>query len=181
MAIDVELDMNPPSSTKNENDAIVYSVGHSNHSFEKLAALLQQHQIKVLVDVRSHPHSRWVPHFNQHNLESEFPKLGIEYRWEGNHLGGLPSDTTLYKSNPQRKRKTDPLTVADYDKIARQKWFEEAIDRLLEVASRRRTIVMCAEENPSNCHRSQLIGRTLAKKGVKILHIRKNGDLEPQA
>jgi uncharacterized protein (DUF488 family) len=158
----------------------VYTIGHSNASFDKIAGLLQEYSIQVLVDVRSVPRSRWVPHFNQKSLESAVPKLGIEYRYAGNHLGGRPDDPAYYKSNPQRKRKTDPLTVVDYDKVARQNWFQKAIDELLEVASHQRTAIMCSEENPQDCHRSQLVGGTLVKRGVKVLHIRGSGNLEPQ-
>lgn len=159
----------------------VYTVGHSRHTLAHIAKLLQKHRIKVLVDVRSHPRSRWVPWFNRRNLETAIPKLGIEYQYAGNHLGGLPDDQAYYKPNPQRRRKADPVTVADYDKMARQSWFHEAIDALLEVASRRRTAILCAEESPQKCHRSQLVGRTLVTKGAKVLHIRGNGELEPQS
>lgn len=163
------------------SDITVYTIGHSNASFDKIAQLLQKYSIQVLVDVRSRPRSRWVPHFNQKNLESAIPKLDIEYQWAGNHLGGLPDDSAYYKPNPQRRRKTDSSTVVDYDKVAQQNWFREAIDKLLEVASHQRTAIMCSEENPQKCHRSQLVGRTLVKKGVKVLHIRGNGYIEPQS
>jgi len=158
----------------------VYTIGHSNHALNELTSLLQKHKIEVLVDVRSKPHSRWVPWTNRKNLETEIPKLGIEYRWTGDCLGGLPSDPNLQKRNPQRKKKTAPATIPDYDKIAKQQWFKDAINELLEVASHKRLVMMCSEENPSTCHRSQLIGRALVKKGVKVLHIRKNGTFEPQ-
>jgi uncharacterized protein (DUF488 family) len=158
----------------------IYSIGHSNASFDKIAQQLQKYSIQVLVDVRSHPRSRWVPHFNKQNLESAIPGIGIEYKWVGNRLGGLPDDPAYYKPNPHPTRKTDPPTVADYDKIRRQEWFQKAINELLEVASNKRTAIMCAEEDPQTCHRSLLIGHTLAEKGVKVLHIRKNGELEPQ-
>ena len=163
------------------SDIIVYTIGHSNAPFDKIAQLLQQHAIQVVVDVRSRPRSRWVPQFNRKNLETALPKLGLEYQWAGNQLGGFPDDPTLYKPNPQRKKKTDPVTVADYDKIARQNWFHGAIDELLRVASRKRTAIMCAEENPEKCHRSQLIGRALLKRGVDVEHIRGTGDLQPQS
>jgi len=158
----------------------IYTIGHSNHSFDKLAQLLQQHRIKVLIDTRSRPRSRWVPWFNRQNLESVIPNLGIEYKWDGTRLGGLPSDQGFYKPNPQPKRKKAFPTVVDYDKVARQRWFQEAIGELLEAANHKRTAVMCAEENPQNCHRAQLIGNAL-KRGAKVLHIRKDGALEPQS
>jgi uncharacterized protein (DUF488 family) len=159
----------------------VYTVGHSRHSIDTFAGLLKKHAIQVLIDVRSRPQSRWVPWFNKKTLETAIPKLGIQYQYAGNHLGGLPDDPAYYKPNPQRKRKTDPPTVVDYDKVSRQNWFQKAIDELLQVASHQRTAILCSEENPQKCHRAQLIGRTLAKKGVKVLHIRGNGFIEPQS
>ncbi len=163
------------------SDVAIFTIGHSNHSFAKLAKLLQKNSIQVLVDVRSRPQSRWVPWFNQKNLESAIPGIGLEYHWAGDHLGGLPSDPAYYKPNPKRRKQTDPLRIVDYAKVARQSWFQEAIGELLEAASHRRTAVMCAEENPENCHRAQLIGNALVKRGARVMHIRKGGALEPQS
>jgi uncharacterized protein (DUF488 family) len=159
----------------------VYTIGHSTSKLDQIVRLLQQHSIQLLLDVRSRPRSRWAPWFNQQNLATAIPGIGVEYRWAGDHLGGLPDDPAYYKPNPQRKRKTDPPRVVDYDKVARQKWFQKAIDDLLEVASRQTTAIMCAEENPHQCHRSQLIGHALVKRGVDVRHIRKNGVTEPQS
>lgn len=157
----------------------VYTIGHSNASFDKIAQLLRKYGIEVLVDVRS-SRSRWAPQFNQRNLEATIPKLGIEYQYLGKHLGGLPDDPAFYKPNSTRKRKSDPLTVVDYNKLAQQDWFQGAIDKLIEVATKHRTVIMCSEEDPRTCHRSQLVGETLTKRGIKVLHIRGNGELEEQ-
>jgi uncharacterized protein (DUF488 family) len=158
----------------------VYTVGHSKHQFAKFAELMQKHAIEVLIDVRSRPHSRWVPWFNQKNLETAIPKIGIGYKWVGDSLGGLPSDPALYKSNPSNKGKKAPKAIADYGKIAQQDWYRDAINKLIEVAGEHRTAIMCAEENPSTCHRSLLLGDTLTKLGIKVFHIRKDGNLEAQ-
>ena len=107
--------------TTSHDSLTVYTIGHSRHSLDTFAGLLKKHAIQVLIDVRSRPQSRWVPWFNQRALETAIPKLGIEYQWAGDHLGGLPDDPVYYKPNPNRIRKTDPATVADYEKIARQK------------------------------------------------------------
>jgi uncharacterized protein (DUF488 family) len=165
--------MNPLSTT-------VYTIGHSRHTLAYMAKLLQEHRIKVLVDVRSRPQSRWVPHFNKKYLETALPKVGIDYQYLGKQLGGRPDDSTLYKPNPNRKRKKDPATVVDYRKVARQDWFQDSISKLIEVASGRRTVILCAEEDPRTCHRSQLVGDTLTKRGIEVVHIRGSGNLEPQ-
>ena len=38
--------------------ATIYTVGHSNHEPERFVALLRQHGIEQIVDVRSSPYSR---------------------------------------------------------------------------------------------------------------------------
>jgi uncharacterized protein (DUF488 family) len=35
----------------------IYTIGHSNHTLENFTALLREHAIEVLVDVRSQPYS----------------------------------------------------------------------------------------------------------------------------
>ncbi|MDP2953898.1 MAG: DUF488 family protein, partial [Chloroflexota bacterium] len=47
---------------------VVYTIGHSDHPPEVFLDLLVQSGIEVLVDVRSNPSSRWVPHANPHDL-----------------------------------------------------------------------------------------------------------------
>jgi uncharacterized protein (DUF488 family) len=37
---------------------------------------------------------------------------------------------------------------------------------------------MCAEEDPSFCHRDLLVGEGLRREGVKILHIRGTGQIQ---
>jgi len=40
---------------------------------------LQAHEIKILVDIRSIPMSRRLPHFNREALESTLSHAGIRY------------------------------------------------------------------------------------------------------
>jgi Protein of unknown function, DUF488 len=53
----------------------LFTIGHSNHSIETFITLLQQHEITVVADVRSHPYSRYVPHFNPNQLKSALADL----------------------------------------------------------------------------------------------------------
>ena len=47
----------------------VFTIGHSTHSFEAFVALLKQHGVTALADVRSAPFSRFNPQFNRDALE----------------------------------------------------------------------------------------------------------------
>jgi uncharacterized protein (DUF488 family) len=65
---------------------MLYSVGHSTHSKEDFTVLLKSANIDILVDVRSHPGSRW-PQFQKEELEVWVPNAGFEYMWMP-ELGG---------------------------------------------------------------------------------------------
>jgi len=67
---------------------MLYTIGHSNHSPEKFLDLLKEHDIRTLVDVRSWPSSRRLPHFNRPALEQSVAGAGIRYLWFGKELGG---------------------------------------------------------------------------------------------
>ena len=43
----------------------LFTIGHSNHTVETFVTLLRQHGITAIGDVRSRPHSRFLPHFNR--------------------------------------------------------------------------------------------------------------------
>src|SRR5690554_6782750 len=46
----------------------IWTIGHSNHSFEHFLDLLMQHDLSMLADVRRFPGSRAFSQFNQENL-----------------------------------------------------------------------------------------------------------------
>jgi uncharacterized protein (DUF488 family) len=59
----------------------VLTIGHSNHPLERFLALLTQHEVEALVDIRRFPGSRKHPHFHRDNLAAALPKSGVEYYW----------------------------------------------------------------------------------------------------
>ena len=69
----------------------IYTIGHSNQEVEKFLALLKDEAIQVIVDVRSAPYSRYVPHFNKHAIEYALNAAGLKYIFMGDMIGGKPS------------------------------------------------------------------------------------------
>jgi len=147
-----------------EPDATVtiYSVGHSNQPQDAFIALLQRHGIQSLVDVRSAPYSRYVPHFNRPELEHAVERAGIRYTYMGDELGGRPPGDEFY----------DEEGYVLYYRAAQAPFFLRGLERLTDEGAVYRTAVMCSEEDPTNCHRRLLIARVLADQGVPMLHIR---------
>jgi hypothetical protein len=71
------LVMSAGSMAEGNEPLTFYAVGHSNQSLESFLALLQRHGIQSLVDVRSAPYSRYVPHFNRLELEDTVERRKI--------------------------------------------------------------------------------------------------------
>jgi hypothetical protein len=149
---------------------VVYTVGHSNVTQEAFIALLRQHGIQVLVDVRSQPYSKYVPHFNAVVLKPAILAAGMKYLYLGKELGGRPEDKRYYDSNGH----------VLYGLVAEGDEFKAGIERLLRGACEHRVVLMCNEENPAECHRRLLVGRVLVEKGARILHIRGDGHVESE-
>ena len=55
----------------------------------------------------------------------------------------------------------------DYDKMRLQDEFQIAIDELAELASQRRTVILCSEGDPKQCHRRLLLGPPLEAAGFE--------------
>ena len=149
-------------------ERVVLTVGHSNHPLETFVGLLQRHGVTTLVDVRSAPYSRFNPQFNRKALEASLEAIGIEYVFMGRALGGRPDDPSCYEDGRVR-----------YDRLAETPLFREGLERIVDGAGRQRIALMCAEKEPLDCHRTILVGRSLAGRGVAVAHILANGALEP--
>ncbi len=145
----------------------IYTIGHSNMGAEALNALLRQHGITLLADVRSAPFSRLWPQFNQATLRDSLHGVGIEYLFLGRELGGRPDDDRL----------RNPNGTPNYDAMARTPFYQQGLARLIEVAGRQPTAMLCSEADPHHCHRYKLVTPTLEAQGVTVRHILSDGSL----
>jgi uncharacterized protein (DUF488 family) len=145
--------------------ATVYTIGHSTRTFDELVAALKAHGIRTLVDIRSFPMSRRMPHFNHESLEVELPKHGIAYAWM-KELGGRRKK--IRNDSPNSGLRNDSFrNYADYMLTDE---FAQGIERLLEIAAEGNTAIMCAERVYFQCHR-MLVSDYLASHGHTVLHI----------
>jgi uncharacterized protein (DUF488 family) len=144
-----------------EDGLTILTLGHSRHSLDEFVAMLPAHGVEQIVDVRSVPKSRRVPQFNAESLGIELPARGIAYV-HLKSLGGLRHTTK--ESINMGWRNASFRGYADY---MGSEEFRQGIARLLELASEKRTAIMCAEAVPWRCHRS-LIGDALLVRGVKM-------------
>jgi uncharacterized protein (DUF488 family) len=149
---------------------LLFSIGHSNHPAEGFANLLKKHDVEVLVDVRSHPYSRYAPHFDTSGMKALLSKAGVKYLYLGRELGGRPEGAGYYDAEGR----------VLYARLVSSPLFLEGIDRLQKGAPSCRVAVMCAEEDPMNCHRRLLIGPVLRERGIVLNHIRGDGRVQTE-
>jgi uncharacterized protein (DUF488 family) len=148
----------------------VWTVGHSNHGVSDFLSLLRGADIEVLADIRSWPSSRFSPHFNRTRLENAVERAGITYVFMGDTLGGRPDDPSCY----------DDDDYVLYERIAQTERFRHGIVRLQANIRKFRVAVMCAEENPQDCHRRLLLGKVLCDEGAVLHHIRGDGRIDDE-
>ncbi|HLK54457.1 MAG TPA: DUF488 domain-containing protein [Candidatus Angelobacter sp.] len=147
--------------------ATVFTIGHSTRDLADFSRVLQEHDIRLLEDIRAFPMSRRHPHFNREHLELWLPEIGCDYIWEKD-LGGrrgrqMPTDQSpnIALRNPSFRNYADYMLS---DK------FRQAIERLVEHAGKANTAIMCAELLYFRCHR-MLVSDYLVSQGHTVQHI----------
>ena len=145
---------------------MIYTIGHSNITQESFIELLKLFKLQLVVDVRSTPYSKYVPHFNRVNINKALKENNIRYLFLGSYIGGKPKDERYYKDGK-----------VDYDLIARTEHYKEGINKIIALSRDENIVLMCGEEDPKSCHRHNLITQSLVKKGFEVIHIRKNGKI----
>jgi uncharacterized protein (DUF488 family) len=145
--------------------AILYTIGHSTRSLQDLVEVLQAHSIRSLVDIRSFPMSKRLPHFNREALEISLPHAQIAYLWMKG-LGGRRKKIRDDSPNVGLRN----LSFRNYADYMLTPEYESAVAALLAVAEHSRTAYMCAERMYFKCHR-MLVSDWLVMHGHEVLHI----------
>ena len=149
----------------------LFTIAYSGRSIEEFIALLEEHKITALCDVRSVPYSSRNPQFNREPLKKVLKSHNIEYVFLGEELGARPKDPSCYVD---RK--------ALYQKIAQSTFFKKGLERIrLGMQKDYVLALMCAERDPMACHRSILICRNLRDWLIDIRHIIDHDTTETQA
>ncbi len=154
----------PEGDARVNEDRTVYTIGHSTRSSEDLIRMLKKEGVQAVCDVRTVPRSSFNPQFNIDSFPEELKKAGIEYF----HMKGLGGLRHPEKNSPNTGWHNASFRgFADYMQTQE---FERNMDALLEIASRRKAALMCAEAVPWRCHRL-LIADALTVRGWRVEHI----------
>jgi uncharacterized protein (DUF488 family) len=148
----------------------IFTIGHSNLSFEQFASLLKEFEIRLVADIRRYPSSQKFPHFNRPALSDRLAAENIDYLWL-EALGGRRHTAAGDKSLNMGLKSPGFRSYADY--MATDQ-FHRGVQELLSAAASSRTAVMCAEKLYWKCHR-RLLSDYLTTRGVEVVHILEPG------
>jgi uncharacterized protein (DUF488 family) len=148
-------------------DGIVMTIGHSNRSLEEFTDLLRESGVELLVDVRTHPGSRRLPHFSQDHLPGSLAELGIDYR----HMPDLGGRRRLDRSAPDAWGGAwRNSSFRAYAQHVQSEAFQDALDELIAIAGSQLPCIMCSEAVPWRCHR-WLVSDSLVAHGIEVQHV----------
>jgi len=120
-------------------------VGYGNKTFPQLVELLRRHGVEVVVDLRAFPTSKR-EEFRKEELEKALPRHGLSYV----HLPELGG----YRKG-------------GYRKFMETEEFSRGMERLEELAGKRRACLMCVEPRSSFCHR-RFVAEELRRRGWEV-------------
>jgi len=122
---------------------MLYTIGHSNCGFLEFLKKLKDHNINILVDVRTFPRSRFCPQFNKKSFEEKLVTENIQYLFRGKNLGGMG------------------LNIK----------YEETINEVFDLSKENNVCLMCSEKDYRECHRYSLLTPSFEKRGLSVKHL----------
>lgn len=146
----------------------IFTIGHSTRTFERFLGLLQRENVELVLDVRRYPVSRRHPQFSRDWLSGALAAEQVDYL----HLPSLGGHRQPREESPNTALRNGAFRgYADHMATAE---FGQGLMRVINHASLRSTALMCAEADPSRCHRS-LLADALVLGGSPVFHILEEG------
>jgi len=145
----------------------IYSIGYGARTQQGFINTLKMSGIDTVVDVRSIPRSKYVPHFNEEVFYDALSEEGIDYLSAGQKLGGRITDIALYENGQ-----------VSWDKVSQDADYKAAVASLEQLCEDGHVVaIVCSEGDPLSCHRFGLLSRTLDSDGMDVRHILTNGEV----
>ncbi len=148
----------------------IYTIGYSCFKIDQFIKVLKKYRITSLIDVRSNPNSKFYEDYNQINLEKILRSHGIIYRNYKEEFGARQEDKKYYKKG-----------YLDFGEYTKSKQFLDGVRKVeAGIALNYVFAFMCAEKDPSTCHRNIMVARKFHQLGYNIKNILADGAIELQ-
>ena len=160
------------ATKKKQAQPLLFTIGHSTLPIEEFIERLKVWGINTVIDIRTIPKSRHNPQFCKEELEASLKKSGISYL----HLKELGGLRKVDKSSVNEGwRNASFRGYADYMQTPE---FKKALEQLIRLAKKQKTVILCAEAVPWRCHRS-LVADSLVARGYPVEDIFSNTQAKP--
>lgn len=140
------------------------TIGYEGHTIDTFVDLLLAHDISQVLDVRQRPHSR-KPGFAKTRLREALHAVQIDYR----HLGDLGTP------KPLRDMVRATHDYAEFFRAYEQHLQQQpaALAEALAAVQQRRSVLLCLEADPAQCHRSSVAAALVALAGgtLQVEHL----------
>jgi uncharacterized protein (DUF488 family) len=151
-----------------------FTIGHATRPVAGFIELLNEVDVRLVVDVRTAPRSRTNPQFDREALAASLATFGMEYCHIA-ELGGLrPKQKQVPDSTNAFWQNQSFHNYADY---AMSREFQSGLDELRELGHAKRCAIMCAETLWWRCHR-RIIADYLLAWSETVFHILGPGKIE---
>lgn len=148
----------------------IYTIGYSGFMLDEFIKVLKKYKINALIDVRSSPYSKIYQDYNKLNLQKQLSSNGIIYRNYNNEFGARQEDIRYFTDG-----------YLDFNKYRKSKSFLEGIRKVEEgIKLNYNFALMCAEKDPSTCHRNIMVAKEFYSLGYNVKNILSNGYYESQ-
>lgn len=148
----------------------IYTIGYSCFKIDRFINVLKKYKITSLIDVRSNPNSKFYKDYDKSNLETFLKSHGIIYRNYKEEFGARQEDSKYYKNG-----------YLDFKEYTKSDSFLEGVRKVEAGMNLDYVFVfMCAEKDPSMCHRNIMVAREFYKLGYNIKNILSDETFESQ-
>lgn len=152
--------------SKDSSEGELWTIGHWTCPRETFLEPLFGAEIEQLVDVRALPGSRRSPQFDSDEMQQWLADSEIGYL----HMAELGGRRRRQDVDPQINAGWHNASFKNYADYTLTDEFRDGLERLMTLATERRTVIMCGEPMPWRCHRL-LISNLLVARGWSVHHL----------
>lgn len=148
----------------------IYTIGYSGFEIYDFIDVLKKYKITCLVDVRSNPYSKFYVDYNLNNLKTILKANGILYRNYRSEFGAHQENLHYYTDG-----------YLDFSKYQKSESFLNGVEKIEAGMKMNYSFAfMCAEKDPSTCHRNIMVAKKFHDLGYIIKNILSDGSIELQ-
>ncbi len=150
----------------------VFTIGYSGFNINEFLDTIKKYNISCIIDVRSNPFaSEYHKDFSRNILEPILKENNILYLNYAREFGAKQNNIDFFSNEG----------YLDFQLFINSKEFSDGVRKIRNGIEKKYIIVlMCAEKDPINCHRSIMVAHGLTKHGFNIENILSDGSLQNQ-